>query len=303
MGDKKKENKPTISVLAFSTAFSYPVLNDGKKDYKDGCSLKFSVIPETVGYDVVFHVGYKLFSKDLQQYIDKGLVSAFVTIECDMTSYRDLFPFPAGANSGNIKISSSDLFADVKAKCVLLANEDIKDFSCPNDWNKETVGAGVSFPVEKASILGTSEEFLLRVEEDETAGNLFSSIADIVTDCNDKNMQDASFDSQEIKIYFGKDVLSSYKKIGYLMPDASLSFYIVPIFTEALTLLRDKDKFDEYSNYRWAEVLLNKIREIYHRDLQEIDLSSTAIINSIFSNIALRSTKALLENGQDQYED
>ena len=116
-------------------------------------------------------------------------------------------------------------------------------------------------------------------------------------------MQDVSFDSQEIKIYFGKDVLSSYKKIGYLMPDASLSFYIVPIFTEALTLLREKEKYEEYSNYRWAEVLMDKIMEIYHKDLQEIDLSSTAIINAVFSNIALRSTKAILDDEQEQYED
>lgn len=303
MGDKKKENKPTFSLLAYSTAFSYPVLNDGKKDYKDGCSLGFSVTPETVGNDIVFHVSYELSSKDLQQYIDKGLVSAAVTIECDMTSYRDLYPFSSSATSGDITISGNDLFADVKAKCILLANREIKDFSCPNDWNDETVRSGSSFSVEKASILGTSHEFTFRVDEKESSTDLISSIAVIATDCNDKNMQDVSFDSQEIKIYFGKDVLVHYNKLGYLMPDVSLSFYIVPIFTEALTLLRDKEKYEEYSNYRWAEVLLDKIREIYGKDLQDLDISSSAIINAVFSNIALRSTKAILNDEQEQYED
>ena len=48
---------------------------------------------------------------------------------------------------------------------------------------------------------------------------------------------------------------------------------------------------------------MDRIKEIYGKDLQEIDFSSCSIINAVFPNIALRSGKSILEIGQEQYED
>lgn len=194
MNKKNKKYKSIFSILAFSTAFSYPLLDEGKKDYKEGCCLNLSVTPELVENDFVFHVSYELSSKDLQQYIDAGLIVVAVTIDCDMTAYRVLHLFPQKNKTSDIKINCNDLFADVKVKCILLATQDIDKFNCPNDWNNTSVKTDAKFFVKKASILGSSKEFTFTIKEEKESGDLVSSIADIITDFNNKNLLDAAYE-------------------------------------------------------------------------------------------------------------
>lgn len=151
--------------------FTYPVLAEGRDDYK---TCKFSAEVKTstdAADDLVFDVKLSTDCAELNRLIARGDAEYLFHVECPTTVYRKIFTHADGEFVCKIPLR------DVKDKlyCVafIVLRRDVKNFFC-DDWNEDF--DGLSFDMQKGSILAYQNFQPLTLVEDP---NLFKNVGSI----------------------------------------------------------------------------------------------------------------------------
>ena len=285
---KKKSDNQNIFCAGFTTTYSYPVLSTSSPDYKSECSFSLtydiSYEKEENEKNLIFDFSYDLEAEDLKHYIENGQVRAAVTITCALTSFIETIDFPKDRSRIIFKIPTQDLFGKVYFQLVLYAPNEIIDFTCPNDLDENLYSVPMKYHVEKGGILAFAPSANETIREMETEAETFAGTIILVSrDDDDPDAYSLDFHRDKISLALGQKPNDIYHELGLDYCDYSITIYLQSVLTEAISLL--KYQRYEYLDYRWAELIENKIQDLYGQSAEEIleDYSAGTITAKILS--------------------
>ena len=151
--------------------FTYPVLSEGRDDYK-ACKFLAKVEPSADAADnLVFDCKLSTDCAELNRLIANGDAEYLFHVECPTTIYRKIFTHAGGEFVCKVPLSL------VKDKLYTVAfivlRRDVENFSC-DDWNDDF--DGLTFDLHKGSILAYQNFKPLTLVEDP---NLFKNVGSI----------------------------------------------------------------------------------------------------------------------------
>jgi len=151
--------------------FTYPVLAEGRDDYKT-CTFSAEAKPSTDATgNLVFDVKLSTDCAKLNRLIANGDAEYLFHVECPATIYRKIFTHAVGEFV--CKIPLRDVKDKLYCAAFIVLRRDVEAFSC-NDWNDDF--NGLTFDLQKGSILAYQNFPILGLVEDP---NLFKNVGSI----------------------------------------------------------------------------------------------------------------------------
>lgn len=188
--------------------FTYPVLAEGRDDYKT-CKFFAKAQPHPTAdaaNNLIFDVDLSTDCAEINQLISSGDAEYLFHVECPTTIYREIFNHAVGKFSCRIPLS----FVKDKLYFVgfIVLRRDVKNFSC-NDWNEDF--DGLSFNLQRGSILAYKNFPTIALVEDP---NLFKNVGSIFSVY--RKLGDAPFElnltTQKIKIGLNAKDYALYRR-------------------------------------------------------------------------------------------
>lgn len=218
--------------------FPYPILNNNKNySQYDKSSYSFSY-EEVVTTDefILKNICYSLEDSNLKSLIDQGKAKAVCVIECPKTRFRKLYDI--SDKPQDIKLSLFDLNEKITVSSVVIATQDINDFSS-SEFNDDY--KPYKFEIEKSDILAVDDGYTNRVDFGENIDDKKSSIFLVIKDSKLKNGEVVSdFDSNKITIHLPTKQWDNYEVTKNSNDFQSFYFSIlaIPALLNALSTLQ-----------------------------------------------------------------
>ncbi len=114
--------------------YPYPVLSDGRDDYSSDCRYATQInIDEIVVTNEYIEIpaSYELSCMSLEEGIKDGQFSAIIKIRSGAASFCQIFKFEDNKRSNVIRIPKYDVAEKIELTGMVVANENISHFSCP----------------------------------------------------------------------------------------------------------------------------------------------------------------------------
>ncbi|MCR5833053.1 MAG: hypothetical protein K6G55_00145 [Selenomonadaceae bacterium] len=134
-------------MIATKTEFPNPVLADGRDDYIEACYFRTFLNVEDIDVDnrnIIIPIRYEMKCDGLQKLIDSGEAVAIISVKSSAASYSRIFTFPADKTGMTIEIPKYDVVTKIDVTCSVIAAQDIKNFTCPGEFNELYFG-GIAF--------------------------------------------------------------------------------------------------------------------------------------------------------------
>jgi len=252
--------------------FPYPMLWSETDDYLNSYFRFEYTGYRKQGAKIIFECFVELNDKYIVDLINSNKAKMFLHIENSKTKFRDKVSIDIGNNEFSIdsyKINGKIEFCPV----VVLIND--MDYS--ND-NFNTHFKNMNFKLPEGTIIAIGDAYTEVIEKETTDISKLKSIISVIRHEDDSFKGfDVSCDRKE-KIYvkLPEKLYLSYSKIS-LKNDSKntiFSMIIIPAIEYSLNYLKENIRNDydleEYADYRWYQVLMKKIIELYK--LKKIDL-------------------------------
>ena len=261
--------------------YTYPVLADGRDDYKT-CKFIADVAPS---FDAANNLRLEIFCQtdceEINRLIASGDAEYLLHVECPSTIYREVTTRSVENFSCTIPLDFVKKEVDITAFVVL--RRDVKNFFC-DDWNEDF--SGLDFSLSKGSVLAYQNFQPLVLPDDanifKNVGSIFSVYKKIV---GDNDMFDIELSSDKIKIGLNAKDYVTYRRYcsrPELQPILN-AMIILPTLVYVFEELKADTDFDVYGEKHW----FLSLKAAYRR--QKIDLAE----------YLLRDEKTSLELAQE----
>ncbi len=238
--------------------FTYPVLAEGRDDYK---SCKFSAEMKVSSGDAnnfVLEINFSTDCAELKKLIEGGDAEYLLHVECPATIYREIETRSLENFSCNIPLSliKEKLYPAI----FIVLRRDIKNFSC-KDWNEDF--DWLSFDLQKGSVLAYQNFTPLSLPDDP---NIFKNVSSIFSVCKRIKEKNKPFDvemtSEKIKIFLTEkdfDLYSRYASRPEMQPILN-TMIILP----ALTYVFEELKFEDVQDHS-SDIWFMSLRASYRK--------------------------------------
>ena len=190
-----------------SRLFTYPVLAEGRDDYKT-CKFAAKVENSTdAANNLVFDVDLSTDCAEINRLIATGDAEYLFHVECPTTIYREIFTHVVGDFS--CKIPSSFVKDKLYRVAFIVLRRDVKNFSC-DDWNDDF--DGLSFDLQRGSILAYKNFEPLPLAEDPNLFKNVGSIFSVYRKLDDDAPFELNLTPQKIKIALNAKDYALYRR-------------------------------------------------------------------------------------------
>lgn len=278
--------------------FPNPVLAQGRDDYIEDCSFYSSFEESEIVVDsenIVIPIKYSLQCRGLQELIVSNDARVVVLVKSSAASYSKLFTFEPDKNEMIITVPKFAVVNKMDITSSVIAAHDIKDFSCPGEFNELYFGAS-TFEIRKGDILATEESRSVYVDNSELERPI-ASIFNISKRDEQENDVEPSFDDEKIEIYLKSELYDLYYEFkdfnnGVLRRYAT-GIIVYPVLVEAISyIVGDSDDTDiDYSGKRWYRAIQHKADQA-HINLESPEIYNTTIADRLLGGVSLDALKS-----------
>lgn len=240
--------------------FPYPVLHKDLDDYTDS---KFDVeieLVEETPLEVVFNVSFELQDDSLQYLIDDNLACFAVHAEGKASSYRRIFELSKNEDEIEIRFRTDEISKKILVNGMLVAKEDIYDYSNPN-FNSIYYGEDFMIPViEKGEILAFENTIELDFEFENRENPSARSMIQIAS--TDKDTMQIDISGDKIIVYLPEKDYSAYSGLStasYAKQRLLLVTIVLPTLTYVLERMADGGASDP--TLEWVNSMLQLLEE------------------------------------------
>lgn len=229
--------------------YTYPVLADGRDDYKT-CKFIADVAPS---FDEANNLRLEIFCQtdcaEINRLIASGDAEYLLHVECPSTIYREVTARSVENFSCTIPLDCVKKEVDVTAFVVL--RRDVKNFFC-DDWNEDF--SGLDFSLTKGSVLAYQNFQPLILPDD---ANIFKNVASIfsvykkIVDDNDPFDIDLRFDKIKIGLNAKDYVVYRRHCANPTMQPILNAMIILPALVFVFEELKQLNAVDNYSSKHW----------------------------------------------------
>ena len=244
-------------MLNANLGFPYPILTSGgesEADYKKSrfqCNLEIKDVAES---SAQLDYQFDLNNNDIQELIDNGSASFAIEIRCTQTIIRNTYR--AGTKDGHIELDLRDYFGDVRFFPIVIVTKDVQQFTSA-DLHDEFESRSFSFRA--GDIIAAGEVLIKHVDFEQR--KLLGYITSKLDEKLDPYLWEVDITSSFLAVRLGK-------KVHQMWNTKDPSSNIRPALCTAI--LKDLIFFalqhmtldDEDINYRWANALKLKLREM-----------------------------------------
>lgn len=279
--------------------FTYPVLSEGRDDYKTckfnaGFQLKQTVTALNLDFE------FKTDCEEINKLIAYDKAEYLIHLECPTTFFRKTFS--TAASNISTQINLSRIKKNLEIVALIVAKRKVKDFFCA-DWNEDFEGWKFNF--EKGNVLAYKVLQTLRLPENiEFAKNesIFLICKKLV---DDDRPFEVNLDGDKIKIFLGeKDfkTFTRYAEKNDMQPilNAMVIFptlvYIFDELREDIQMYESADWFISLCE-AYKKHGLNFVSEITDSDKKSIELAQEVMELPITN--ALKNLSAIYEDGDE----
>lgn len=270
--------------------YPYPVLASFNNDYLDS-SFDIEVEEIITEKEITLKFTPKLDNEELANVIRSNDASFVVHIECAFTCFRKLVEVPFEGKAITI---SANRVEEVMHLCpFIVADRDIYDYK-NSKFNAEY--EGVSFELDKGSIMAIGFEKVIRIEkEDDDLANVPSIFS--VTEIIDPKVTDIVIDysSDKIGLRLPSPVYRKFVTQNSNNPNAQPVLHAMLIIPALIKCLEEvKHSGEDYYLYeerRWFRSIQKAAKKL------NIDLSEENIVNIDTFDVAQKIMKNTTANG------
>lgn len=237
-------------------SFPHPVLSYFNDDFPKG---KFEAgINVRTGWDF-YNISsvFSLTCPDLEKLISRGEAGFGIQILCPQSYFRRIKLF--SSDSGGVSINSDRLDGIVRIIPLILAIEDVSDFS---GYGLHDDYKGVHFEIPKGSILALGEPQKFDAAKHIDPLRKTPSIFTLRNSQKSEPSIDYDLSSEKIVIHLSKEVFENYifLKEGPSFQPILASMIVLPVLAEVLNILKNSEN-EEFEDRRWFRVLRMKLED------------------------------------------
>jgi len=288
-------------VKAIKEEFPNPVLAAGRDDYIESCHFYTAFDENTIEVDennITIPIKYSLECKGLEALTESSNAVAAVLAKSSAASYSKLFIFPENIHEIELKIPKFAVVNKVDLTGVIIAANDISQFSCEGEFNELYFGTS-TFEIRKGDILATEETRSIFVDNSELEKPI-SSIFNISKRDDQDHDIEPSFYGDKIEVFLKNELYDLYYNFkdfnnGTLRRYAT-GIIVYPVLVEAITYItghyQNSDSDDsDFSEKRWFRAIVHKADNI-SIDLTTCQESPTMIADALLGNVSLDALKS-----------
>ena len=229
--------------------FTYPVLANGRDDYKT-CKFTAEINPSSdAANNIRFEISCRTDCAEINRLIANGDAEYLLHVECPSTIYRKVTMSSFENFSCTIPLACVKKEIDIIA--FIVACRDVKDFFC-GDWNEDFSGLNFSLP--KSSPLAYQKFQPMILPDDE---NIFKNVASIFSvyqrAVDDNEPFDVRLSDEKIKIGLNAkdyDLYRRYCPTPTLQPILN-AMIILPVLVYVFDELKLEGSFELYGAKGW----------------------------------------------------
>ena len=297
---------------SMNNEFPNPILADGRDDYIGTCFFRSSFDEAEIKVtqeNIIIPFTYFLSCNGLQALISSQKAKVVIRVKSSAASYSRLFQFPYNSNTYLVQIPKYDVVEKIEIGAVIIAAEDINQFSCPDEFNK-LYFEGAVFDIRKGDILGTEDTRIIYIDDTE----LEKPISSIFTINKVPNQEDdvmPEFDDEKIIVNLKEPVFDLYYHFKDFNNGSlrrySIGIIVYPVLVEAITKICESYKDIASVNYterRWFRTIEHQAEKKGIR-LSEYEDSPVTLANKLLGGItydSFNSFKDTLDNEMNNGE-
>ena len=279
--------------------FTYPVLSEGRDDYKT-CKFNAEFQHKQTITALNLDFEFKTDCEEINRLIANDKAEYLIHLECPTTFFRKTLS--TAAPNISTRISLSRIKKNLEMVALIVAKRNFKNFFCA-DWNEDF--EGLNFDFEKGNVLAYKVLQTLWLPENSDFGkneSIFSLCKKLVED--DRPFE-VNLDGDKIKIFLGENdfkTFTRYAEKNDMQPILN-AMVIFPTLVYIFDELREDIQM--YDSAEWFISLceayrkrgLNFISEITDSDKKSIELSQEVMELPITN--ALKNLSAIYEDGDE----
>jgi len=282
--------------------YPYPVLASFNNDYIDS-AFDIEVEETITEKEIIFKFIPKLENEGLAELIHSNDATFVVHIECSFTCFRRVVEIPFEGKS--VTISANKIEEVINLCPFIVAARDIYDYK-NTKFNSEY--EGVSFELDKGSIMAIGYEKVIRIEkENDDLANVPSIFS--VTEIIDTRITDIVIDysGDKIGLRLPTKVYRKFVTQNSNNPNAQPVLHamlIIPALIKCLEEVKHSgDEYFTYENRRWFRAIVKAAKklniEINEDSIVNIDTFDLAqkIMNNTTSNGIINLNKVAIDGG------
>ena len=186
--------------------FTYPVLAEGRDDYK---TCKFNAefqLKQTVSA-LNLDFEFKTDCEEINRLIATDKAEYLIHLECPTTFFRKTLS--TAASNISTRISLSRIKKNLEIVALIVAKHNFKNFFCA-DWNEDF--EGLKFEIEKGNVLAYKVLPTLRLPENIDFANTESIFLLCKKLVEDDRPFEVNLDGDKIKIFLGAEDFKTFTK-------------------------------------------------------------------------------------------
>ena len=232
--------------------FTYPVLADGREDYKT-CSflaeMKNSFDPAN---NIVIELNFLTDCAEINNAVDRGDAEYIFHVECPATLYREIFS--SNSNVFSCKIPRDSVKKEINCAAMIVLRRDIKNFFCA-DWSEDF--GKINFNLPKGSVLAYQNLPTLKLNEDPNIFKNVASIFSVYRRAVDGEPCEVNLEQDKIKIGLNSKDYDLYRRYC-ANPNFQPILHAMIIFPALVYIfeeLKDDNDFEIYGEKAWFRSL------------------------------------------------
>ena len=187
--------------------FTYPVLAEGRDDYKT-CNFSAEMkISSDDANNFVLEINFSTDCAELKKLIEGGDAEYLLHVECPATIYREIFC--SSRETFSCKISRDRVKKEVNFVAMIVLRRDVKNFS-GKDWNEDFNRLNFNLP--RGSVLAYKNLSKLLIYDELNIFKNVASIFSIYRRAGDENSCEANLEYDKIKIGLNAKDYDLYRK-------------------------------------------------------------------------------------------
>ncbi|KKK35006.1 hypothetical protein WN59_05030 [Salinicoccus sediminis] len=253
--------------------FPYPVLNSNLDDFNKSSFKAYITSERKNDSQIELNIKFELYDETIMGLIRSGKAAYSVHLEGQSSSYRKVFTLGKNEDYISVMISSDQVNGKIEANMMVIAIEEISNYSNPN-FNDEFYGKDFTVKsIHKGDILAFDVMAEIKLEFSNKENPNAKSMIRIAA--KEQEMMSVDIDGDIIRVYLP---LKEHEAYSYLsqMDDIRQRLLLATIVLPALsyTIERVKDQ-EQDENLEWFLTLKEMLKKL------KIDIEKLSNYNSL----------------------
>ena len=278
--------------------YPYPVLALGRDDFSEDCSYSVKVNIDDIkvtAENIEIPVSYELKCNSLENEIRNRRFVPIIKVRSSAASFCRIYSFNQDNNKIVLTIPKYDVSEKIELTGLIVANEAIDSFCCP-EMNKAYFG-GMTFSLRKGDAIAIETTKTIYIDDSELEKPIVSIFTINYIEGQEESIT-ADFSDEKININLNEELNKMYWSLKDYNNGALRRYVIAVIVTpaliEAIDIIRQHYLYDSGENYsekRWFRAIeLKAERKGY--SLNNYMDSSAMLADILLGNIALDALKS-----------